>query len=73
MSKHLKPEEVMQRLGVTRNTLQSWRTRGGGPPYIKLGHRTVVYPLQELQAWEDKRKFNNTAEEKQQEEGYPHL
>ena len=30
--------EVAKRLGVSRRTIQGWRTRGtGGPPYVKLG------------------------------------
>ena len=36
-------------LRVSRRTLQNWRQRGGGPPYVKLG--TVVrYRLADLRA-----------------------
>jgi predicted DNA-binding transcriptional regulator AlpA len=65
MSVLLTPEEVAARLKKETSTLQSWRMRGGGPAYIKMGHRTVRYRLEDVEAWERKNQFNNTAEERQ--------
>jgi excisionase family DNA binding protein len=64
MTTFLTPEEVAKRLRVEKSTLQVWRTRGGGPAYTKVGHRTILYDLKDVEAFEAKRKYNNTAEEK---------
>jgi hypothetical protein len=40
--------------GITEVTLQHWRTRGGGPPFIKVGH-FVRYRLADVNAWLDER------------------
>ncbi|MBM3116061.1 helix-turn-helix domain-containing protein [Jeongeupia naejangsanensis] len=37
-------------LRVTETTLATWRSRGGGPAYIKRGGR-VLYRLADLQAF----------------------
>ena len=34
-------------LGVSARTLQAWRVRGGGPPYVKIG-RAVRYQRRAL-------------------------
>ncbi len=50
------PEESGVFLGeVSPLTLKSWRHLGGGPPYIKIGHRTVRYRRCDLRAWADAR------------------
>ncbi|MBP7002281.1 hypothetical protein [Amaricoccus sp.] len=49
------------------STLAAMRTRGGGPAYLRLNARAVVYPLDLLDAWLDERLagpgFGSTAEE----------
>lgn len=65
MTIFLTPEEVATRLRKKLSTLQSWRMRGGGPAYTKAGHRTVLYRLEDVEAWEKSRTFANTAEERQ--------
>ncbi len=49
-------------LGVSRWTLASWRTRGGGPHYIKACRR-VVYDRADLIAWRNERKRRTTSDE----------
>lgn len=39
-------------LNISVRSLQSWRVRGGGPAYLKLG-RSVRYRYRELQTWLD--------------------
>lgn len=39
---------------ITEGTLQHWRSRGGGPPFIKVGHY-VRYRLADVNAWLDER------------------
>lgn len=35
---------VEARFRLKRRTLQSWRLRGGGPPWVRVGRR-VLYPV----------------------------
>jgi predicted DNA-binding transcriptional regulator AlpA len=39
-------------LNISIRSLQSWRVRGGGPAFLKLG-RSVRYRYAELQTWLD--------------------
>lgn len=39
-------------LAVSKKTLQTWRQRGAGPAYVKLG-TAVRYPLADLERWID--------------------
>jgi hypothetical protein len=51
-------------LNVSPRTLQSWRRKGGGPRYIKLGagtHGPVRYDQQDLDDFIDARARANTA------------
>jgi hypothetical protein len=43
--------EVELLTGIKRKTLQGWRLRGIGPPWIKCGARLVRYPAQRLCDW----------------------
>lgn len=45
--------ELAQYLGVPETTLEQWRSRGGGPDYVKVGARHVRYRLSEVNAWMD--------------------
>jgi len=38
-------------LGVAPATLRSWRKKGIGPPYVKVGVKTVWYDLDDLEAY----------------------
>lgn len=37
-------------LSTTKQTLDTWRYRGEGPPFVKMGRR-VVYRLEALDRW----------------------
>jgi predicted DNA-binding transcriptional regulator AlpA len=39
-------------LGISVHTVRSWRTRGVGPAYRRLG-RTIRYNRAEVQRWHD--------------------
>ena len=54
-NKFLTPEEVSERYRseITVGTLRNWRTLKIGPPYIKIG-KAVLYPVEELDAWDRK-------------------
>ncbi len=51
---HLTVEELAEREGVPVSTVYRWNSRGGGPPYIKVG-RHARYPLAAVLAWEKSR------------------
>jgi DNA-binding transcriptional MerR regulator len=47
--------ELSERLHVPVHTLRSWRSRGVGPPFARLGPQTVRYRLDEVERWEEAR------------------
>lgn len=56
-SKFLTPEEVTERYrgGISPGTVRNWRTQKIGPSYVKIG-KAVLYPLEELEAWDERNK-----------------
>ena len=53
-TRHLLPEELADRLRVSTVTLRQWRYLGRGPKFISLYQQTV-YPLAEVERWENYR------------------
>lgn len=49
-------------LSVTRKQLEHWRSRGGGPPFTKLG-RLVRYSRCDLDDWMIQRRVLSTSQE----------
>jgi hypothetical protein len=56
-SKFLTPEEVAERYrgGISVGTLRNWRAMRLGPSFVKVG-KAVLYPIDELDEWDDKNK-----------------
>src|SRR5450432_2406097 len=52
----LSVDEVSALIGVAVPTLDTWRCRGFGPPWYKLGGKIVRYRLDELEAWIDSKR-----------------
>lgn len=50
--KHLTTEELAARLRRSPRTLERWRAEGKGPGY--LPGIPVVYPVAEVEAWEQR-------------------
>ncbi|WP_447974624.1 helix-turn-helix transcriptional regulator [Nitrospira sp. Kam-Ns4a] len=48
---YLDEQQVAEMLRISRRTLQAWRLRGGGPPYVKIGSRMVRYRETEVLQW----------------------
>lgn len=44
------PAEVGDLIKIAPATLATWRTKGIGPAYLKVGGK-VVYPVSELERW----------------------
>ena len=56
MGRLLSPKAVSERLGGTPiGTLYQWRSRGEGPPAIRIG-RHLKYDEDDLEAWIESRK-----------------
>jgi predicted DNA-binding transcriptional regulator AlpA len=50
-TKQLSERQVEEEFGINARTLQGWRTRKKGPPYLKVGGTLVRYNRIELEAW----------------------
>jgi excisionase family DNA binding protein len=51
MIEHLMTEaELCKVLGLSKPTLQSWRSRRQGPAWIKVGHR-ILFDKRAVEAW----------------------
>jgi hypothetical protein len=65
MSKqYLTPDELSARYNgqISKRTLSNWRSgSGNGPAFTKVGGK-VLYALDAVEAWEDKRTVQNTAQ-----------
>jgi len=57
----LDQDQAAEVLSVRPRTMESWRCRGGGPPFVRIG-RHVRYRLSDLHAWIDERTFRSTAD-----------
>ena len=47
---YLRPAQVGEIMGWSLNTLANYRSRGEGPPYVKVRNR-VLYPTDDLDRW----------------------
>jgi predicted DNA-binding transcriptional regulator AlpA len=60
MPKYLSTSETAEHLRVSTSWLAKSRLSGEGPPFIKAG-RTVLYDLDDIEAWVTKRKRRSTS------------
>jgi hypothetical protein len=61
----LTPEEVSERYrgGITPGTLRNWRAMRIGPSFVKVG-KSVLYPVEELDAWDERNKVKCRASQR---------
>ncbi|MDJ0390858.1 helix-turn-helix domain-containing protein [Roseomonas sp. E05] len=57
----LTPEDVAAQLGVSRKALERWRCTGDGPRFVRLGHKTVRYRMEDVEAFVTGRLHASTA------------
>jgi phage terminase Nu1 subunit (DNA packaging protein) len=55
-------DDVASILSVSTRTMEDWRLRGGGPPYVVLSRRCVRYDLAVLIDWIRSRAAQNTSQ-----------
>lgn len=51
MEEVLRTPEAARFVGLSPSTLEKLRRTGGGPKFIKLARRVVVYRVEDLRAW----------------------
>jgi len=59
--RRLRPAAAARYLHIGESTLNSFRTSGGGPRFIKLAGR-IFYDVHDLDAWIEANKFTSTAD-----------
>lgn len=57
---YMTPQELARRLRISTGTLANWRLRGEGPKFMKIGKK-VLYPMDEVAAYEQQALRQNTA------------
>lgn len=69
-SKFLTAEEVAERYrgSVSVGTLRNWRAMKIGPSFVKIG-KAVLYPIEELEAWDEKNRVHCRASKRLFEHG----
>lgn len=55
-------KEAGKLLGFSPRTLQAWRVRGGGPPFIKVSDRCIRYREEDLYRWIEERRRSSTSD-----------
>lgn len=55
-------EWLAEYIGVKIKTLEAWRCRGQGPPFVKIG-RLVRYRKSDVDSWVESRTKRNTSRE----------
>lgn len=63
MGSYLTPTQVADRYAgrVSVRTLANWRWAGTGPKFTRVGGR-ILYPVDDLVAWEKNRTVSHTGE-----------
>jgi len=56
----LNQDQAAEVLAVKPRTMEGWRFRGDGPPFIRVG-RHVRYRVRDLHAWLDERTVGSTS------------
>lgn len=52
----LSQRQVAMLLGVSGRTIEGWRARGTGPPFLRLSARAVRYRSSDIEQWLDQRR-----------------
>jgi hypothetical protein len=59
----LTSNETARAVHGSPRTLESWRRKGIGPPFIRVGGRRVLYRWGDVLAYLNSRRFSSTTEE----------
>ena len=59
---HIDEKRAAEYLGISPRTLQGYRTKGGGPEFVKISHKVVRYKIADLMNWTENKKRKNTSQ-----------
>jgi predicted DNA-binding transcriptional regulator AlpA len=62
-SEYLDEDALHERFLIPPRTAQRWRASGGGPAFVRLGKRRVVYRVADVERWLTERTFASRADE----------
>jgi len=58
----LSESQAARYLAVSPRTLRNWRTRGGGPKFVKVSARCIRYRTKDLVDWTEGRTRRSTSD-----------
>jgi hypothetical protein len=62
-TEYIDEDGLFARYLIPPRTAQRWRASGGGPAFIRLGRRRVVYRVADVERWVAERTFASRADE----------
>lgn len=54
-------QALADELGISRRTVESWRVKGGGPTFVRIGH-LVRYRREDVAAWLESQTRRSTSD-----------
>jgi hypothetical protein len=61
MPPYMRPVELAAYLGISPKTIAAYRLEGGGPEYISVSRRCVLYSAESVEKWLNSRKRASTS------------
>ena len=63
ITEYIDEDGLYERYLIPPRTAQRWRASGGGPAFVRLGRRRVVYRVADVERWLAERTFSSRADE----------
>lgn len=63
MNANVSTSKAADLIGVSKRTMEAWRLRGEGPPFVRISKRCVRYRIEDLEGWTAERVKSSTSEE----------
>lgn len=55
-------KDAARMLSISERTLRNWRTRGGGPRFVRVSARCIRYRISDIEDWAAERTRRNTSD-----------
>lgn len=62
-NEYIDEDGLAERYLIPPRTAQRWRMTGGGPPFVRLGKRRILYRVADVEAWLTARTYASRADE----------
>jgi hypothetical protein len=62
-NEYVDEDGLRDRYLIPPRTAQRWRSTGGGPPFVRLGPRRVLYRVADVERWLAGRTYAHRADE----------